>query len=143
MERREFQYGESILSPVESNKNIIIVWSGLLQVRVQLTNNLTDQTEDYWLGNIGPGSCIDAYNCFNTHKKSIVSYFANSNICQIVYIKLRDLFNLGKSIIELNHSLKVAELKSRGLVDDIDYRTFPKKYLYINRIEISEKKERE
>ena len=107
----------------------MILWDGLIQVRVERVNPSTGEVQSYWLDTLEKGACISVFNCFS-NKKSLVNFYAASPNCRIDFIEASDLENLGKEIIALNDRLNVIKLRIKNkMVDDIDYFTFPKQYL--------------
>ena len=75
------------------------------------------------------GACISVFNCFED-TKSLVNFYASTSHCVIDYIHVDDLENLAKDIIVLQDRINLIKLRIQsGQVDDIDYFTFPKRFL--------------
>lgn len=132
MNQQDYEFGDSILLGHMENKNILIVWEGTVQVRVERRDPNTGYLSSSWLDTLEKGACISVFNCFyNT--KSLVNFYASSKKCIILMIKVDDLEQLAKETIVLNDRLNVIKLRIKNkFVDDIDYFTYPKRFLEQN-----------
>jgi hypothetical protein len=108
-----------------ANDQIMIIWEGQVQVRVELVNQKTKKLKSYWFDTLDKGACISVFSCFSDFK-SLINLYASSPHCIIQFIKAKDLEKLGQEIISLNDRLSVIKLRIQNKeVDDIDYFTFP------------------
>lgn len=124
-----YEQGDTILQGTMENNKILIVWDGLVQVRVERKNPHTGHELSYWLDTLEKGACISVFNCFE-NTKSIVNFYAASRKVIIDTISVHDLEKLAKEIIVLNDRLNIIKLRIKNKsVDDIDYFTFPKRFL--------------
>ena len=112
-----------------SNDRIMIIWSGVVQVRVERADPKTSKTESFWFDTLERGACLSVFTCFVSNQKSLVNLYA-ATPCVILFIKASDLEALGKEIIALKDRLNIIKLRIKNRhVDDIDYFTFPKRLL--------------
>ena len=78
------------------------------------------------------------YSPFNHHQLSRVAFYANSTDVMIATIDIDELFKLVKSDTSLVHLLdKMKSTRFRvkyNLLDDLDYFTFPRKYINHKRL---------
>lgn len=79
------------------------------------------------------GACFSVYTAFCEERTSLVDFYANSNKCIVYQINSQDLVDLARDNIDIKDRLNTVKLRIKNnMVDDIDYFTFPKKYLEHN-----------
>lgn len=98
-------------------------------MRVERRNPISGELQSYWLDTLTKGACFSVFNCFE-NTKSLVNFYASSKSTIIDQIHIDDLLNLGKDIQALSDRLDIIKLRIQNkLVDDIDYFTFPMRFL--------------
>lgn len=100
MKEQVFEKGDVILNSNMSNDQIIIIWDGKVQVRVERFNKETNEVESHWLCNLRSGASISIFKCFD-NSKSLVSYIAASSPCVIFYISTVKLEELAREFVVL------------------------------------------
>jgi hypothetical protein len=89
--------------------------------------------EDIWLDTLEKGACLSVYNSFNKDWTSLLTYKAAARDTVLLKLKASDLEDLGKISYKIADKVNIAKLRIKSdEVDEIDYFTFPKKYLEIN-----------
>lgn len=73
------------------------------------------------------------YNSFNPDWTSLLTFKAAEKNTIMLKLKASDLEDLAISNLEIKDRLEIAKLRiKKNEVDEIDYFTFPKKYLEMN-----------
>lgn len=128
---RKYLYGNNILAHGNFSKYIMIILDGQIQVRVQRGDYLNNKEEmDIWFATLEIGACFNVYNCFSKSRTTRVTYIASSKVVTVGLIKVSDLKALSQENQNLYDTMKKVKLKvEENLVDEIDFFTFPKKYL--------------
>ena len=130
---KTYELGDLILGQQQSCDFINILWEGSIQVRVSRVDPETGRTIDLWMDTIDKGACFSVYTAFCEERTSLVDFYANSSKCVVYQIDSKDLIDLAKDNIDVKDRLNTVKLRIKNnLVDDIDYFTFPKKYLEYN-----------
>ena len=128
-----YDYGETILASFHSSDSIMIIWQGLVQVRVNRIDHETGETEDLWFDTLEKGACLSVYNAFNPDWTSLINFKASEKNTILLKLKASDLEDLGVKNYQIKYKVEIAKLRIKNnAVDEIDYFTFPKKYLEVN-----------
>ena len=93
MKQQVYEFGDTILLQQMENKHIMIVWEGIVQVRVERRDPVTDEISSYWLDTLEKGACISVFRCFG-NTKSLVNFYAGSKKVIIDFIRAEDLEQL-------------------------------------------------
>jgi hypothetical protein len=127
-----FDYGDKILGSGQSSDSIMILWQGFISVRVVRFNTETEQMDDYWLDTLEKGACFSVYNAFAPDWHSLVTYKASAKNTIILKMNVAELQALGVNNLTIKDKVDIAKLRViNHEVDEIDYFTFPKKYLEV------------
>ena len=106
--------------------------NGRIQIRVSKCE------EDLWIGDLEQGSCFNAHLPFHDNNLSKVSFYSNSKYLNIGYLDIDEIFKLcqnDSSLIPVLDKLKKTKFKVKyNLLDDLDFFTFPRKYIYTNEL---------
>ena len=113
---------------------MMILWEGLVSVRaVRYDPEEEKGREDLWLDTLEKGACLSVYNAFNPDWTSLLTFKAAQKNTILFKLKASDLESLAVNNIEIKDRLEIAKLRIKNNeVDEIDYFTFPKKYLEVN-----------
>ena len=112
---------------------MMIVWQGLVQVRVVRLDVETGERDDLWLDTLEKGACLSVYNAWNPSWTSLLSFKASEKNTIMLKLKASDLDKLSKNNFDIKDKVEIAKLRIENQeVDEIDYFTFPKKYLEVN-----------
>jgi len=85
------------------------------------------------LDTLEKGACLSVYNAFNPDWTSLLTFKAAEKNTMLLKLKASDLEDLGVANMEIKDRLDIAKLRIKNNeVDEIDYFTFPKKYLEMN-----------
>ena len=92
-----YDYGETILGSFQSSDCMMIVWQGLVQVRVVRLDVETGEREDLWLDTLEKGACLSVYNAFNPSWTSLLTFKASEKNTIMLKLKASDLEDLSKN----------------------------------------------
>jgi hypothetical protein len=129
--RSEFYPKDEIVlrSKIRENDKIFILLKGEIQVRVHYINLATKERVDYWICTLRQGGCFNVYSPFSSKRSSIV-YFVTTEDCLIEYLSLAELKEASLNMIKLHDILtETREKVKKNKVDDLDFFTFPQKFL--------------
>lgn len=94
---------------------------------------ITQELKDYWFDTLEKGACIGVYSSWVKEWTSLLNYIVCSKNVVIYTISIEELIHLSKKIIPLRDRLEKIKLRIQNHeVDDLDYFTFPKKFMEKN-----------